>query len=72
MPLSIMWKFDERCSCEMMVVLFDGLSLRVEHSYCISLDRKADDYTQDIFEAGGYAIIDHIEKLPEKLLLLFA
>jgi len=36
--------------------------------------------TQDIFGAGGYAIIDHIEKLlkkllkklPEKLPLLFA
>ena len=33
----------------------------------MSLDRKADDYTQDIFGAGDYAIIDHIEKLPKKL-----
>jgi nitric oxide reductase activation protein len=41
------------------------------YSYCISLDRKADDYIQDIFGPGGYTIIDNIEKLPEKLPLLF-
>ncbi len=50
----------------------DELSSRGMHSYCISLDRKADDYIQDIFGAGGYTIIDHVEKLPEKLPLLFA
>ena len=42
------------------------------NSYCISLDRKADDYIQDIFGAGGYIIIDHVEKLPEKLPLVLA
>ena len=50
----------------------DELSSRGMNSYCISLDRKADDYIQDIFGAGGYTIIDHVEKLPEKLPLLFA
>ncbi len=40
-------------------------------SYCISLDKKADDYIQDIFGPGGYTVIDNIEKLPEKLPLLF-
>jgi len=49
----------------------DEISSKGMHSYCISLDRKADDYIQDIFGAGGYTIIDHIEKLPEKLPLLF-
>ena len=42
------------------------------HSYCISLDKKADDYIQDIFGVGGYTVIDHVEKLPEKLPMLFA
>jgi len=50
----------------------DELSSKGMNSYCISLDRKADDYIQDIFGAGGYTIIDHVEKLPEKLPLLFA
>ena len=41
------------------------------YSYCISLDKKADDYVQDIFGKGRYTIIDNIEKLPEKLPLIF-
>ncbi len=49
----------------------DEISSKGMYSYCISLDRKADDYIQDIFGAGGYTIIDNIEKLPEKLPLLF-
>ena len=50
----------------------DELSSKGMHSYCISLDKKADDYIQDIFGPGGYSVIDHIEKLPEKLPMLFA
>jgi len=50
----------------------DELSSKGMHSYCISLDKKADDYIQDIFGAGGYTVIDNVEKLPEKLPLLFA
>jgi len=49
----------------------DEISAKGMYSYCISLDRKADDYIQDIFGAGGYTIIDNVEKLPEKLPLLF-
>jgi len=49
----------------------DEISSKGMYSYCISLDRKADDYIQDIFGAGGYTIIDNVEKLPEKLPLLF-
>ena len=47
------------------------ISSKGMYSYCISLDRKADDYVQDIFGKGGYTIIDNIEKLPEKLPLIF-
>ncbi len=49
----------------------DEISSRGMYSYCISLDKKADDYIQDIFGAGGYTVIDNVEKLPEKLPMLF-
>ena len=49
----------------------DEISSKGIASYCISLDKKADDYIQDIFGPGGYSVIDNIEKLPEKLPLLF-
>jgi nitric oxide reductase NorD protein len=39
-------------------------------SYCISLDPKADEYVGDIF-GRQYTVIDHIERLPEKLPQLF-
>jgi hypothetical protein len=50
----------------------DELSSHGIHSYCISLDKKADSYIQDIFGKSGYTVIDHVDKLPEKLPLLFA
>ena len=40
------------------------------YSYCISLDAQADEYVSDIF-GRHYSIIDHIERLPEKLPELF-
>lgn len=49
----------------------DEISSKGMHSYCISLDKKADEYIADIFGVGGYTVIDHVEKLPEKLPLLF-
>ncbi len=49
----------------------DEISSRGMYSYCISLDKKADDYIQDIFGASGYTVIDNVEKLPEKLPMLF-
>lgn len=38
--------------------------------YCISLDRKADEYVSDIF-GRRYTVIDRIERLPERLPELF-
>ncbi len=38
--------------------------------YCISLDPKADEYVADIF-GRQYTVIDHIERLPERLPQLF-
>jgi uncharacterized protein YegL len=40
------------------------------YSYCINLDRRADDYVEDIF-GKHYSVIDHVEKLPQKLPELF-
>jgi hypothetical protein len=39
-------------------------------TYCISLDRKADEYVSDIF-GRRYSVIDNIERLPERLPELF-
>ena len=41
------------------------------YTYCINLDPNADDYVQDIF-GKQYTVIDRVERLPEKLPLLFA
>lgn len=40
------------------------------YSYCISLDPHADDYVSDIF-GKRYSVIDHVDRLPEKLPELF-
>jgi len=36
------------------------------YTYCINLDPKADEYVADIF-GSQYTIIDHVDRLPEKL-----
>lgn len=41
------------------------------YTYCINLDPNADEYVQDIF-GNQYTVIDRVERLPEKLPLLFA
>ncbi len=48
----------------------DELSSRGINSYCISLDKKADDYIKDIF-GNQFAVIDHVDRLPEQLPRLF-
>lgn len=40
--------------------------------YCLTLDPLADRYVERIFGANHYTIIDHVQRLPEKLPLLFA
>jgi len=39
-------------------------------TYCINLDSRADEYVKDIF-GGQYSVIDHVDRLPEKLPKLF-
>jgi nitric oxide reductase activation protein len=40
-------------------------------SYCISLDPQADDYVARIFGANRYAVVDRVERLPERLPALY-
>ncbi|MBT7307993.1 MAG: VWA domain-containing protein [Gammaproteobacteria bacterium] len=41
------------------------------YPFCISLDPNADEYVRDIF-GQQFVVIDHVERLPEKLPALFA
>lgn len=41
-------------------------------SYCLTLDPMADSYVKKIFGANHYTIIDHVDRLPEQLPMLFA
>jgi hypothetical protein len=41
-------------------------------TYCLTLDPNADSYVKRIFGATNYTIVDHVEKLPERLPVLFA
>jgi len=41
------------------------------NTYCLSLDPHADDYVSRIFGARNYIVIDNVQRLPEKLPLLY-
>ncbi len=41
-------------------------------SYCLTLDPNADSYVKRIFGATNYTVVDHVQRLPEKLPTLFA
>jgi hypothetical protein len=40
-------------------------------TYCLTLDPHADHYVSRIFGNSHYTVIDHVEKLPEKLPMLY-
>ena len=40
-------------------------------SYCLSLDPRADQYVSRIFGANNYVVLDHVQRLPEKLPILY-
>ena len=50
----------------------EELHSRGVHSYCLTLDPNADGYVKRIFGQNHYTIIDHVQRLPEKLPVLFA
>ncbi len=62
---------DDRLLIEDTHKAVEELSSKGIYTHCISLDKKADDYIQDIFSPTGYTVIDNIDKLPEKLPKLF-
>ena len=39
--------------------------------YALSLDPYADQYVSSIFGAGRFTVLDHVERLPEKLPMLY-
>ena len=41
-------------------------------TYCLTLDPQADSYVKRIFGENNYTVIDHVDRLPEQLPLLFA
>ena len=41
-------------------------------TYCLTLDPNADTYVKRIFGANNYTIVDHMDRLPERLPTLFA
>ena len=40
-------------------------------TYALSLDPHADQYVQRIFGAKNFTVLDHVERLPEKLPMLY-
>ncbi len=42
------------------------------NTFCMSLDPRADQYVSRIFGARNYMVVDHVERLPEKLPALYA
>ncbi len=62
---------DDRLLIEDTHKAVEELSSKGIYTHCISLDKKADDYIQDIFSPTGYTVIDNVDKLPEKLPKLF-
>lgn len=41
-------------------------------TYCLTLDPNADSYVKRIFGLNNYTVVDHVDRLPEKLPALFA
>jgi hypothetical protein len=50
----------------------EDLRMQGVHTYCLTLDPQADRYVARIFGENHYAIVDHVEKLPERLPAVFA
>lgn len=49
----------------------EELTTRGITTYCLTLDPQADDYVARIFGANRYTVIDHVQRLPERLPALF-
>ncbi len=50
----------------------EELAARGVRTFCLTLDPNADDYVSRIFGAKSYMVVDDVERLPERLPLLYA
>ena len=50
----------------------DELAAKGILTYCLTLDPDADSYVKRIFGENHYTIVDHVDRLPDKLPTLFA
>jgi len=50
----------------------EELATRGVRTFCLTLDPNADDYVSRIFGPKGYMVVDHVQRLPERLPLLYA
>lgn len=41
------------------------------HTFCMTLDPKADEYVKHVFGERNYMVVDHISRLPERLPMLY-
>ncbi|HSD96869.1 MAG TPA: nitric oxide reductase activation protein NorD [Sulfuricaulis sp.] len=50
----------------------EELATRGVHTFCLTLDPNADDYVSRIFGIRNYMVVDHVNRLPERLPMLYA
>jgi len=50
----------------------EDLATQGVYTYCLTLDPNADQYVSRIFGENRYSIVDHVEKLPERLPAVFS
>jgi hypothetical protein len=50
----------------------EELATRGVHTFCLTLDPRADDYVSRIFGQKGFMVVDHVNRLPERLPMLYA
>ena len=50
----------------------EELATRGVRTFCLTLDPRADDYVARIFGPKGYMVVDHVNRLPERLPMLYA
>ncbi len=50
----------------------EELATRGIYTYCLTLDPLADRYVARVFGENNYSIVDHVERLPERLPTVFA
>lgn len=49
----------------------EELTARGVSTYCLTLDSQADEYVPRIFGPRGYSVVDHVQRLPERLPAVF-